>query len=72
MINAKFSWNKKRDATYLGTTLKFPKDNYEVLSFNPFEEKVKFERVKVFTKREYSSLIEIKTSIGNKLIKVLR
>jgi len=46
---------------------KFPKDNYEVLSFNPFEEKVKFERVKVFTKREYSSLIEIKTSIGKSI-----
>jgi len=59
----------KKEMNYLGTTLKFPKDNYEVLSFNPFEEKVKFERVKVFTKREYSSLIEIKTSIG-KSIKV--
>jgi len=49
---------------YPWNTLKVSRRHYEVLSCNPFEEKVKFERVKVFTKREYSSLIEIKTSIG--------
>ncbi len=54
----------QKEMDYYGTTLKFPKDNYEVLSFNPFNEKTKFEKVKVFTKREYNSLIKIKTSIG--------
>ena len=57
----------KKEIDYYGTTLKFPKDDLEVLSFNPFSQKTKFESVRVFTKREYSSLLEIKTSIGSSI-----
>jgi UDP-N-acetyl-D-mannosaminuronate dehydrogenase len=57
----------KKEINYHGTTLKFAKDDYEVLSFNPFKEETSFEKVKVFTKRDYNSLIKIKTSMGRSI-----
>jgi intein/homing endonuclease len=58
----------KKSIMYHGTEIKFPNKNYEVLSFNPNNEKTSFEKVKVFTKRKHNKLLKIKTSIGKEII----
>ena len=56
----------KKEMNFGVTNFKFPKRNYQVLSFNPLKGNV-FENVNVFTKRDYNKMIKIKTSLGNLL-----
>ncbi|GAB6072758.1 hypothetical protein JCM14244_11350 [Venenivibrio stagnispumantis] len=56
-----------KDINYMGTTFRFPKEEINLLSFDPFTESFTFQKANVFTKRRYSKFIKIKTSTGDEL-----
>ncbi|MCX7760497.1 MAG: nucleotide sugar dehydrogenase [Hydrogenothermaceae bacterium] len=54
----------KKVVNFYGTELIFPEENIEVLTFDPISENFSFKPVRVFTRRRYDKLIQVKLTSG--------
>ncbi len=54
----------KKKVNFYGTQLLFPEEKFEVLTFNPYKEDFEFTPVRVFTKRKYNKLVNVRLSSG--------